>query len=183
MGREEGIDVLLSEDKIKTRVRELAEEISRDYQGKAPVIVGVLQGAFVFVADLVRQLDLPVSVDFMRVSSYGEKLLTSGEVKILLDLTTPIANRDVILVEDIVDTGLTIEYLTASLLARKPESFTTCALLQKPTNNLSVHPVDYLGFTIENHFVVGYGLDFSGKYRELPYVGVLPASLREGLAG
>ena len=183
MGREEEIDVLLSQEKIRARVRELAEEISRDYQGKSPVIVGVLQGAFVFIADLVRELDLSVSVDFIRVSTYGKKLVTSGEVKILLDLTTPIANRDVILVEDIVDTGLTVEYLKANLLARKPESFATCALLQKPANTLSPHPVDYLGFTIDNQFVVGYGLDCAGKYRELPYVGVLPASLREGIAG
>ncbi len=173
------IEVVVSEEKIRKRVRELAEEITQDFRGRAPVFVGILQGAFVFLADLVRALDIPVAVDFMRVSSYGRKLVTSGEVKILLDLTTPIANRPVVLVEDIVDTGLTLEYLRANLLARKPESLVTCALLQKPTNTVTVTPVDYLGFTIPNQFVVGYGLDYAGRYRELPYVGALPENQKE----
>lgn len=179
MTAENDIEVLISEEKIQNRVTELAGEIGRDYRGKSPVIVGVLQGAFVFMADLVRQLDLPLSVDFMRVSSYGRKVLTSGEVKILLDLTTPVAKRPVILVEDIVDTGLTMEYLKANLLARQPESLSVCALLQKPANTITVSPVDYLGFTIPNDFVIGYGLDYAGRFRELPYVGILPESMSE----
>ena len=176
MAPEDDAEVLLSEEVISARVKELAADINRDYQGQTPVLVGVLQGAFVFIADLVRRLEIPVSVDFMRVSSYGKNLVTSGEVKILLDLTTPIANRPVILVEDIVDTGLTIEYLRANLEARKPESISTCTLLQKPSNTITVAPVDYLGFTIQDHFVVGYGLDYAGRYRELPYVGILGES-------
>lgn len=170
----EAIDMLLGEDEIRRRVREIARDIERDYAGKHPVVVGVLQGAFVFVADLVREIGLPMTVDFLRVSSYGTKVLTSGEVKILLDLTTPIANRPVILVEDIVDTGITVEYLRANLLARGPESLAVCSLLQKTSNTVKLMPVDYLGFSIDSHFVVGYGLDYAGRFRELPYIGVLP---------
>jgi hypoxanthine phosphoribosyltransferase len=174
---EAGIRVLLSQEQIRQRVRDLAEEIAKDFRDQCPVLIGVLQGAFVFMADLIRQLEIPVAVDFMRVSSYGRSLVTSGEVRILLDLTTPIANRPVILVEDIVDTGLTVQYLRSSLLARNPLSLSVCALLQKPSNTISVSPVEYLGFTIPNHFVVGYGLDYAGRYRELPHIGVLPESL------
>ena len=175
----DAIEVLLSEDEIRTRVRELAGEIRRDYEGKSPVVVGVLQGAFVFMADLVRQLDMPVTVDFLRVSSYGARVVTSGEVKILLDLTIPVANRPVILVEDIVDTGITVDYLKANLLSRNPKSVSICSLLQKPENTIRLTPIDYLGFPVESRFLVGYGLDYAGRFRELPYIGILPDSLRD----
>jgi hypoxanthine phosphoribosyltransferase len=176
MVSESEIEVLVPEAEIRKRVRELAEEIRRDFQGKSPVLVGVLQGAFVFLADLIRELRMPLAVDFLRVSSYGRGVVTSGEVKILLDLTTPIAGRPVILVEDIVDTGVTVEYLKANLLSRKPESLAVCALLQKPASAVHLTPIDYLGFTIPGHFVVGYGLDYAGRFRDLPYVGILPKS-------
>ncbi len=176
---QEDIPVLIPEEEIQKRVKELAEEIRRNYQGKCPVLVGVLQGAFVFMADLIRQLRMPLAVDFLRISSYGKNLVTSGEVKILLDLTIPIANRPVILVEDIVDTGLTVDYLKANLLVRQPASLAICALLQKPVNTIKLTPIDYLGFTIPNHFVVGYGLDYAGRFRDLPYVGILPKDLKE----
>jgi hypoxanthine phosphoribosyltransferase len=166
-------EVLISADEIQQRVTELAQEIGRDYAGKNPILVGVLQGAFVFLADLIRALEIPVTVDFLRVSSYGNRFVTSGEVKILLDLTVPVANRPVILVEDIVDTGITVDYLRASLLARGPQSLAVCALLQKTANSVRLTPVDYLGFAIDSRFVVGYGLDYAGQFREKPYIGVL----------
>jgi hypoxanthine phosphoribosyltransferase len=169
------IEVLLSQEEIRTRVEELAGDIQRDFEGKRPVMVGVLQGAFVFMADLIRHLRLPLTVDFLRISSYGNQVVTTGEVKILLDLTEPIANRPVILVEDIVDTGITMDYLKANLLSRRPESLSVCSLLQKSANTVRmIQPIDYLGFTIPDQFVIGYGLDYAGHFRELPYLGVLP---------
>ena len=174
------VEILISQDELRGRVEELAEDIQRDFEGKSPVMVGVLQGAFVFMADLIRYLRLPLTVDFLRISSYGNQVVTTGEVKILLDLTEPIANRPVILVEDIVDTGITMEYLKANLLARQPESLAVCSLLQKAANTVRmIQPIDYLGFTVPDHFVVGYGLDFAGHFRELPYIGILPNGFAE----
>lgn len=172
-GGQEEIEVLISEQDLQTRLGELAAEIDRDYQGKDPIIIGVLQGAFVFVADLVRQMQIPLMVDFLRVSSYGQSLVTSGEVKILLDLTLPIAKRHVILVEDIIDTGITADYLRANLISRGPESVKICSLLQKPENLVRMVTVDYLGFSVGNRFAVGYGLDYAGRYRDLPYIGAV----------
>ncbi len=169
----EEVEVLLTEQELQTRLNELAEEIEADYRDKDPILIGVLQGAFVFMADLVRRIRIPLMVDFLRVSSYGQSLVTSGEVKILLDLTLPIAKRHVILVEDIIDTGITADYLKANLISRGPESIKICSLLQKKDNLVRMVSVDYLGFPIENRFVVGYGLDYAGRYRELPYVGCI----------
>lgn len=174
------IEVLISQEELRVRVDELAEDIRRDFEGESPVLVGVLQGAFVFMADLIRSLGIPVTVDFLRISSYGNQVVTSGEVKILLDLTEPIANRPVILVEDIVDTGITMEYLKANLLSRQPKSLAVCSLLQKSVNTVRmIEPVDYLGFTIQDHFVIGYGLDYAGHFRELPFIGLLPPEFHE----
>jgi len=173
---ESGIQrILLSENAIAARVKELAEEIAEDYLGRQPLLVGVLKGSVIFMADLVRQLPIELEMDFMSVSSYGNETQSSGVVRILKDLDMPITGRDVILVEDILDTGLTLDYLVRVLDERQPASIAICTLLYKERGereqlNLEV---DYLGFTIENEFVVGYGLDYAGFYRNLPYIGVL----------
>ena len=136
-------------------------------------MVSVLKGAFVFVADLFRTFEFPVTAEFIRVSSYGDKIVTSGEVKMELDLANSVANRHVLLVEDIIDTGLTIDYLRANMGARNPASVRVCTLLHKPCNNVKISDIDYVGFNIPNKFVVGYGLDYHGYYRNLPYIGVV----------
>ncbi len=164
------LSVLISEDELHRRVDELAQEISGDLRGKDPVLICVLKGAFVFVADLIRRLEIPLSTEFIRVSSYGNNVVTSGEVKLELDLANSVANRHVMLVEDIVDTGLTLQYLKANLAARSPASIRVCALLYKPENNVKLSRIDYVGFNIPSKFVVGYGLDYQGYYRNLPYI-------------
>ncbi|MFQ5653133.1 MAG: hypoxanthine phosphoribosyltransferase [Planctomycetota bacterium] len=161
---------LITEEELRSRVGELATEISNDYRELDPVFIGVLQGAFMFVADLIRAIDYPVTTEFIRVSSYGTQVVTSGEVKMELDLASSIANRHVILVEDIVDTGLTLDYLKANLAARNPGSIKVCSLLHKPENNVKLATIEYLGFNIPNKFVVGYGLDYKGYYRNLPHI-------------
>ncbi len=161
---------LLSEDQIQSRIREIGQAISNELGDKEAIVITVLKGAFIFVADLVRQLEIPVKTEFMRVSSYGNRIVTSGEVKLELDLQDSIANKHVILVEDIVDTGLTVEYLKTNLLSRQPASLKTCTLLHKPSNNVKISNIDYVGFNIPAEFVVGYGLDYQGFYRNLPYV-------------
>jgi len=166
---------LLSADAIQQRVLALGRQIAADYAGKSLVLLCVLKGSFVFAADLSRAIDLPLRVEFLGVRSYGDDTRSSGVVQITLDLTRPIAGEHVVIVEDIVDTGLTLSYLREQLLARTPVSVKVCALLHKPSRSVSPVQIDYLGFTVDDVFVVGYGLDHAERYRNLPYVGVLPA--------
>jgi hypoxanthine phosphoribosyltransferase len=167
----------LAADQIAERVKALGAEIRRDYEGKRPVVVIVLKGSFIFAADLVRAIDHPtLRVDFLAVRSYGEGTESSGVVQIVNDLSKPIEEEDVILVEDIVDTGLTINYLLDLLQTRKPKSLKVCSLLHKPARARVAVPIDYLGFTIEDRFVVGYGLDFAERHRGLPFIGVIQRS-------
>ena len=172
------IDILLSEERVRARVREMGQEIARDFQGQVPVVLGLLNGSFIFMADLVRAMDLELEITFMRVASYGGKTVTTGEVKILHDLDCTIQGRHVLIVEDIVDTGLTLHKVRNVLLDRQPASIRIVTLLDKPSRRRVEVPVDYVGFTIEDHFVVGFGLDMDGKYRNQPYVGIYsPESL------
>jgi hypoxanthine phosphoribosyltransferase len=164
---------MLSAEQIAARVRELGARITEDYAGRRVVLVCVLKGSFVFTSDLARAIDLPVRIEFLGVQSYGEDTSSSGVVQITHDLTKPIENEDILLVEDIVDTGLTIAHLLDLLRTRKPRSVKVCALLHKPARTRVVVPIDYLGFTIEDRFVVGYGLDWAEAYRNLPYIGVV----------
>jgi len=167
-------EVLVSAEKLARKTREIGRRIARDYAGKELVLVGVLKGAFIFMADLARAIDLPVSCDFLRVSSYKGKE-TTGSVRFEFDLTQSIEGKHVILVEDIVDTGITAAAVIAQLQAKKPASLALCALMRKPSREKVAVPIDYLGFTIPDRFVIGYGLDFDGRYRNLPYLGVLKA--------
>ena len=167
------LEPLLTGVQIQTRISELGEEIARDYAGRNPLLLGVLKGAFVFMSDLVRAIDLKLAVEFMAISSYGESTRSSGEVKIVKDLDVPIEGRDLIVVEDIVDTGLTLSYLLANLASRGAASVKLAALLNKQERRLREVPIDYLGFDIADAFVVGYGLDFAERYRNLPYIAVL----------
>jgi hypoxanthine phosphoribosyltransferase len=165
--------VLISEDELKTRVAELGKQISEDYQGKELLIIGIFKGAVPFLADLIRKIKIPLRYDFMAVSSYGSSTRSSGAVRILKDLDTSVEDRHVLIVEDIVDTGLTLKYLKENLARRHPLSLKIVTLLDKPERReVEVQP-DYNGFIIPNEFVVGYGLDFNELYRNLPYVGVL----------
>jgi hypoxanthine phosphoribosyltransferase len=165
---------LLTAEAIQARVAELGEVITRDYADKELAIVAVLAGSFVFAADLCRQINLPLSVDFLGVRSYGDSTSTSGVVRITHDLTRPVEAKHVLLVEDIVDTGLTVRFLMDNLFTRRPASLRLASLLYKPQRARVSVPIDYLGFTIEDVFVVGYGLDYAQRYRNLPYIGVLP---------
>ena len=166
--------ILLSADAIHQRIRELAADLSRDYSNAQQLhFVCVLKGAFVFLADLVRAVEKPTTIDFLAVSSYAKGTTSTGEVRLLKDLDAALDGRDVLIVEDIVDTGLTLQYLQEILRARGPRSLRTACLLNKPSRRKVEVPVDYLGFTLEDRFVVGYGLDFEGRYRGLPYIGVL----------
>jgi len=171
--QEDGIKVLISKQEIDKRIKELASEISRDYANTELLMVGVLKGSFVFMADLIRHLKCDVAVDFMGTVSYGASTKSSGEVRITKDLEQSVAGRHVLLVEDIVDTGLTLRYLLDTLRNRQPASLKVCALLDKPARRRVRVSLDYYGFIIPNAFVVGYGLDYAQKYRGLPYVGVL----------
>ncbi|HSI80176.1 MAG TPA: hypoxanthine phosphoribosyltransferase [Solirubrobacterales bacterium] len=166
-------ETLVSEQELKQRVRELGEEISRDYDGRVPVMIGVLKGAVLFIADLMRELTVPCEVDFMAVSSYGSATDSSGVVRILKDLDSPIEGRDVLVVEDIVDSGLTLHYLLKNLRARNPASLEVCALLTKPGRRRVELPIRYVGFEIPNRFAVGYGLDHAQRHRNLRYVAAL----------
>ena len=165
------VDVLISKEDLDARVRALGEQITRDHEGRTLVVVGVLKGSFIFLADLVRAIDLPISIDFIGISSY-QGTSTSGVVKITSDLTRPIEGKDVLLVEDIVGTGLSMRYLLDNLATRRPASLQVCALLEKPARARVTVPIDYRGFVIGDEFVVGYGLDWDGKLRNLPFVGV-----------
>jgi hypoxanthine phosphoribosyltransferase len=170
-------EILLTEDKIQARVAELGAQLNADYAGLEPVLISVLKGSIVFLADLVRSMELPLSIDIMEVSSYGAATETSGQVRILKDLSNPIEGRHVIVVEDIIDTGLTLNYLLRYLREKGPASLRICCLLDKPARRLTEIPIDYVGFTIPDRFVVGYGLDYGERYRNLPYVGVLRPSV------
>jgi hypoxanthine phosphoribosyltransferase len=172
----ERLVTMLSDKDIAARVKELGALISKDYQGKGLVLVVVLKGSFVFAADLCREIDIPLRLDFLGVRSYGEGTETMGVVQITQDLSRPIAGEDVLIVEDIVDTGLTIAHLMDLLRTRQPRSVRVCALLHKPARSRVAVKIDYLGFTIEDKFVVGYGLDFAERYRNLPYLGVIERS-------
>jgi hypoxanthine phosphoribosyltransferase len=165
------VDVLISAEDLAARVRALGEQITRDHAGKSLVVVGVLKGSFIFLADLVRAIDLPISIDFMGITSY-QGSSTTGVVQITSDLTRSIEGKDVLLVEDIVDTGLSMRYLLENLATRRPASVKVCALLEKPARARVKVPIDYRGFVIGDEFVVGYGLDWDGRMRNLPYVGV-----------
>ncbi len=169
------ISVLISQEKIAARVAELAAEISQKYQGKELTMVCVLKGSFLFYADLVRAMKVPVRCEFLAVSSYGNAKTSSGEVKLALDISTPLDGKDVLIVEDIVDSGTTLKYIRELLAVRHPASIACCALLEKPEALKVEVQVEYHGFRIGNEFVVGYGLDYAQKYRELPYIGVLNA--------
>ena len=166
-------DILVQSDDLAHRVRELAAEISRDYEGRHLFLVGVLKGAVFFLSDLMRHLEVPCEVDFMAVSSYGSSTDSSGIVRILKDLDAPIEGRDVLIVEDIVDSGLTLSYLLRTLAAREPASLEVCALLTKPERRKVELPIRYVGFEIPNRFAIGYGLDHGERFRNLPFVAVL----------
>jgi len=169
--------ILLTEEEIKVRVKELGEQITKDYQGKEPVMVCILKGASVFFVDLLRSINLPVRMEFMAVSSYGNSTDTSGVVRILKDLDHSVYGKDVIIVEDIVDTGLTLSYIKREMLGRGATSLAIAALLDKPERRKKPLEVDYKGFTIPNEFVVGYGLDYQERYRNMRDIGVLKEEL------
>jgi len=174
MSRMNTTHTLISEQDIRTRIRSLAAEIERDYpQPEGIHLVAILKGGFMFMADLVRAMSDRVTMDFMAVSSYGKGTTSSGQVRVLKDLDSNVEGRNIILVEDIVDTGLTLHYLQELVRARAPKSLRTACLLSKPSRRKVDVQVDYIGFTIEDHFVVGYGLDYAEKYRNLPHIAVL----------
>ena len=168
--------VLIPAADLTARVGELGRQIRHDYAGRTPMLVGVLKGAVVFLADLMRAIDAPCDCDFIAVSSYGASTRSSGVVELTKDLSVPIEGRDVLVVEDIVDTGRTLAYLLRNLETRQPGTLRVCTLLDKVSRREVPVPLDYVGFTIPDEFVVGYGLDFAGLYRNLPYLGVLDAS-------
>ena len=171
--------VLFTEEQLAARVEELAEQINRDYAGEEVLLVSVLRGSFVFMADLVRKLKLKCMVDFMSVSSYGSGTTSSGQVKVTKDLSESIEGVNLLVVEDILDSGRTLSYLLKLLEARKPKSIRLCTLLDKPDRRVVDVKVDYTGFTIPDAFIVGYGLDYDEKYRNLPYIGILKPEVYE----
>src|ERR687891_2807871 len=174
MLRDEHIgEIIVQADELQHRIKEMAEEVSRDYAGKDLLLIGVLKGAVFFLSDLMRQLEMHCEVDFMAVASYGSATESSGVVRILKDLDTPIEGRDVLIVEDIVDSGLTLQYLLRTLEARGPASLEVCALLTKPERRTVDLPTRYIGFEIPDKFAIGYGLDHAERYRNLPYVAAL----------
>jgi len=167
------LEILISRAEIAKAIDRLACEIKRDYQDKQPLLIGVLKGSFVFMADLIRQLDLPLELDFIRLSSYGTARESSGKVRVVQGVKTPIKGRDVLVVEDIVDTGITISFLFDYLKKKQPASLKLCALTDKPSRRRVPVPIDYRGFTVPNKFIVGYGLDCDQKFRNLPHICVL----------
>lgn len=169
------VKVLIDDKALSARIGQLGEEITRDYAGKPLILLGCLKGSFMFMADLSRRIDLPLRMDFLGLRSY-EGAESTGVVQITSDLTRPIQDADVLIVEDIVDTGLTMRYLLDNLLTRHPRSVRICSLLHKPARTRAKIAIDYLGFTIEDHFVVGYGLDYEEVYRNLPVIGILDPS-------
>ena len=166
-------EVLYSEDELRGRVRQMGEKISNDYQGKELILIGVLKGSVIFMADLLKEINIPCKMDFMAVSSYGNSTETSGVVRILKDLDFEIQGKDILIVEDIIDSGVTLKYLMKYLSGRKPNSLEIVCLLNKPDRRKVDIDVKYLGYDVPDHFLVGYGLDYAEKYRNLPYVGIL----------
>lgn len=178
MLKEDMAEILITEEELRARVAELGKAISVDYQGKDLLAVCILRGAVVFLSDLIRQITVPHEIDFMAVSSYGgTRTKSTGVVRILMDLRTSIEERNVLIVEDIVDSGLTLDYIISNLKTRRPVSLRTCTLLNKQECREVDVPLDYVGFDIPNKFVVGYGLDYGEKYRNLPFIGVLKPEL------
>ncbi len=169
--------VLLSEEQLQQRVRELGEEISKEYEGKEILMIGVLRGAVMFMADLARAIAVPVMIDFMAVSSYGTSTSSSGIVRILKDLDEEVAGKHVLIVEDIIDSGLTLSYLVDNIKSRQPASVRICTLLNKPERRKVDLEVNYNGFVVPDEFVVGYGLDYAEKYRNLPFIGILKPAI------
>lgn len=173
------VNILYSPEQVKNRIKELGQQISHDYKGEDLLVIGVLKGAFIFMADLVREIDLPLELDFISVSSYGASTVSSGEVRITKDLDFSVEGKSVLLVEDIIDTGLTLNYIQEIFKKRNPKSIKICCLLDKPSRRKSTVAAEYVGFTIEDVFVVGYGLDYAGKYRNYPAVCILKPSVYE----
>jgi len=173
-------EILFTEEQIQAKVKELADKITHDYRDKTPVLVGVLNGAFVFLADLMRHLDLTCTVDFVSWSSYGKDTSSSGIFRIMKDLETNVESKHVLIVEDIIDTGLTLHYLLDTVRARRPASVKVVAFLDKPSRRRIEAKADYLGFQIPDAFVVGYGLDFAQRYRNLPFIAVLKPEIYAG---
>lgn len=173
-------EVLYSEAQIQAKVQELGQQITADYQGKHLLLLGTLKGAVPFIADLARAIELPLELDYMAVASYGNSTHSSGVVRILKDLEGPIDNKHILIIEDIIDSGLTLAYLVDVIRRRNPLSLRICTLLYKERTRLKEVPVDYTGFTIPDKFVVGYGLDYAQYYRNLPYIGILKPSVYEG---
>ena len=171
--KEDVLRVLLSEDEIREKVRELGGKITADYKNSTLLLVTVLKGAVVFLADLMRQIDVPAEIDFMVVSSYGSGVKSSGVVKIVKDLDVPLAGKDILIVEDILDSGLTLSYIKELLESRGPRSIRIATLLDKPSRRKVDLQADYIGFSVPDEFVIGYGLDYDEKYRNLPYIGIL----------
>ena len=167
------VKILIRRDQIAKAVDRLASEIKRDYQDKQPLLIGVLKGSFVFMADLIRQLDSPLELDFVRLSSYGPARESSGKVRVIQGVKTPVKGKDVLVIEDIVDTGITISFLLDYLKKKQPASLKLCALTDKPSRRKVPVPIDYLGFTVPNEFVVGYGLDCDQRFRNLPDICIL----------
>lgn len=165
--------MLIPEVRIQNRLSELAQEINHDYQGKEIVAVCILKGSFIFYADLIRKIDLPMTSEFLGLSSYGSKMVSSGEVRLTLDINEPLEGKHVLVIEDIVDSGLTLQYIQTLFKTRRPASIRSCALLMKPDSLKVDVDVDYVGFKIGSEFVVGYGVDYAGKYRGLPYIGYI----------
>lgn len=169
--------VLVNEEQLKAKIAELGAQISKDYAGKDLLLVSILKGACVFLSDLMRAIDIPLAIDFMCVSSYGKGTTTQGRAKIIKDLDVDIAGKDVLIVEDILDSGVTLSHVMEILRSRKPASLKLCSLLEKPERHRVEVPLDYIGFVVPDEFVVGYGLDYAETYRNLPYVGVLKESV------
>lgn len=177
--RQDVQEVLFSESKLNERITELGAQITKDYQGKSLVVVGILKGSNIFTSDLVRKIDLPLRMDFMAVSSYGNATESTGVVKILKDLDQGIEGEHILIVEDIVDSGLTLKYLKDILLTRNPASVKICTLLDKPARRKENITPDYLGFEVPDEFIVGYGIDYAERYRNLPFVGILKREIYE----
>lgn len=171
--------VLFSEEQIENKVKEIASQITKEYAGKKPLMVAILKGSVMFFSDLVRRIETDLEIDFMAISSYGSGSRSSGEVKMIKDLDKRIEGRDIIIVEDIVDSGYSMKYLKNLLSARNPASIKICTLLDKPSRRQTDVQADYKGFEVENEFVIGYGLDYDGLYRNLPFVGILKRSVYE----
>ena len=167
---------LITQKAIEKRIRELGAKITADYEGKDLLMICLLKGAYTFFADLVRNIQLPVMVDFMMVSSYGERSASSGSISIIQELSSSIEGKDVLLVEDIIDSGLTLEYIYETLQAKRPNSLKLCVLLDKAERRKHEVPMEYIGFTVPNKFIIGYGLDYQDKYRNLPYIAILDKS-------